>query len=136
IVKGTPKLWVKLMELCWNADVFKRPTAKQMHGILDKLNDIVHFREAREDILKENLELRDLCGYSSLDEFADDVWEFKLKMFDISCREANHQKEMHPKAIYTSQLISDITKNVQWESNKSVQDGKFESVQKKLEINF
>ncbi|CAG8729135.1 11821_t:CDS:1, partial [Acaulospora morrowiae] len=74
-----------------------------MHGTLDKVNKIVDNSviKTREDILKENLKLEDLCGYSSLDEFADDAWEFKLKQFDISCRDANHQMEMHPKAIYT-----------------------------------
>ncbi|CAG8656237.1 18690_t:CDS:2, partial [Acaulospora morrowiae] len=60
---------------------------------------------------------KNLCGYSSLDEFAEDVWEFKLKMFDISCQEINNKMEVHPKAIYTSQIISDLTKNIQWESN-------------------
>ncbi|CAG8612377.1 16633_t:CDS:2 [Acaulospora morrowiae] len=88
------------------------------------------------EILKENLELRDLYGYSTLDEFADDVWEFKLKMFDISCRDANHQMEMHPKAIYTSQLISDLTKNVQWVSNELDRDNKYDSVQGRLKIDF
>ncbi|CAG8769162.1 10299_t:CDS:1, partial [Acaulospora morrowiae] len=92
-------------------------TAKQMYRILDKVYDIIIRKgiKTKVDMLKENLELRDLCGYSSHDEFVEDVWEFKLKMFDISCQEANHQMEMHPKAIYTSPLVSDLTKNIPWE---------------------
>ncbi|CAG8502874.1 14591_t:CDS:2 [Acaulospora morrowiae] len=107
-----------------------------MHGILDKVYDLINSYVTREDIFKKNLELRYLCGYSSIEEFVDDLWEFKAKWYYVSYQETKNQTKIHPKAIYTSRLISDLTKNVQWESNESVRGDKYESAQKMLEINF
>ncbi|CAG8669106.1 16438_t:CDS:1, partial [Acaulospora colombiana] len=101
------------MRLCWNADDSERPTAKQMHENLEELWNII--MDNLINSTKSREKLREFCKYSSLEEFDEDLEEFRNKYYSV--QKKDNQIKVHPKANYTSQSISDLTKNIHW--NKS-----------------
>ena len=89
ISEDTPKLLADLIIKCWDAKAENRPTAKELHQILDK------FYKERYD---EDSEI-----YSQIEE-CEKIRENKLKNNPSENKSKNVQT--HPQAIYTSRLLN------------------------------
>jgi len=89
ISKDTPKLFAELIVKCWDAKAENRPTAKEIHQILEKWNHESNNKDS--EIYSQIRECEKIRGN-------------KLKNNPSKNKPKNIQT--HPQAIYTSRLLS------------------------------
>ncbi len=92
ITEDTPRFYQDLMEKCWHADPTKRPTAEEIFEQTDKWS----YLSTRTQEIKDQIEKAD---------------EIRKKNMEIK----KETKTSHPGAIYTSRLLTNITKGRQYQ---------------------
>ncbi|RIA80113.1 kinase-like domain-containing protein [Glomus cerebriforme] len=99
IIKNTPKCYIDLMEKCWDADPFKRPTITMLENIISQwfryVNEYYESSEERNGIIIE---------FSSIDnQLRNDVHEFVAMNKALAQEQANTSViQLHSQSYYTS----------------------------------